>query len=336
MVATLLETSVADDRTFPDHGRPSVGEVASVLRLAVDLRLGGMATPRSQQWGAAARYVALTGLLANAVTAAIGLVPFLAYRLVPGAFRPDPAHPQVALYAETSASFAVLDLSRAAEVLPSLLWIAAYLALVLGRQRVARWLGGAALAPSVVRLGLDLLTGHRGLDGSGVRPSDVALLLVAALPLAASVAFGPHAPPVRRRAWLRAGAAGLVLAPGLHVYSLYIWRLLRGLVEGRSLVILAVDPVTIALAALILAALLAAWRPVADRAAWQLAVSVQAGVLALLTLILAAEDLPVGGGALRYREVAVVRGLQLLLLTAAVAWPWAAARRAGPRPVAQH
>ena len=78
MVATFLESTARDDpeeaEFAADFGRPSWPEVASVLALAVRLRLGGTgAGPRRRACGDAVRLVALMGLLAQAVLAVLGL-----------------------------------------------------------------------------------------------------------------------------------------------------------------------------------------------------------------------------------------------------------------------
>src|SRR3954464_3850840 len=74
MVATFLtgvEAAVAGDEQADlvgEYGWPDRAEVASVLALAVRLRLGGApAYAQSRAWGAAARRVALVVLLINAV-----------------------------------------------------------------------------------------------------------------------------------------------------------------------------------------------------------------------------------------------------------------------------
>ncbi|TMM33441.1 MAG: hypothetical protein E6F99_24540, partial [Actinobacteria bacterium] len=99
MVATFLESTARDDpeeaEFAADFGRPSWPEVASVLALAVRLRLGGTgAGPRRRACGDAVRLVALMGLLAQAVLAVLGLgtLLWLAGKL-PGT--PPPPQPDI-------------------------------------------------------------------------------------------------------------------------------------------------------------------------------------------------------------------------------------------------
>src|SRR5262249_50882971 len=79
MVTSFLESMYTDDAEqagyLADYGRPSWSEVASVVGLAVRLRLPGWrlrfggrgAPPRNVVWGDAVRLVALIGLLGHAI-----------------------------------------------------------------------------------------------------------------------------------------------------------------------------------------------------------------------------------------------------------------------------
>lgn len=81
MVATFLASMNTDDvedaEYLAAYGRPSWSEVASVVRLAVRLRVGGVGMPPlSVAWGEAVRavrLVALVVLLVNAISATWGL-----------------------------------------------------------------------------------------------------------------------------------------------------------------------------------------------------------------------------------------------------------------------
>jgi len=130
MVDTFLasaEAGVEDDEArdyLHDCGRPGRSEVASVVALAVRLRLGGTdAPPRSFLWGEAVRTVALVGLLVHAVlaTLAAGTMLWLA-----GTFPALPAPP-------AGPQFTTPEGWRVAWSLTGLIWVAAYVSLVLNR-----------------------------------------------------------------------------------------------------------------------------------------------------------------------------------------------------------
>ena len=144
MVATFLESMDSDDAEaaeyLADFGRPSWSEVASVAALAVRLRLGAADAPlRSGARGEALRLVALMGLLVHAAAATIeagsrlwlgGRVDWLA--APPGdwaPFLPHSAWPTISTIA-------------------GLLWLPAYVGLLLGHRRAAQLLAFLALLPA--------------------------------------------------------------------------------------------------------------------------------------------------------------------------------------------
>jgi hypothetical protein len=198
MVATFLATELpdnAEDAEFAaEFGRPSWSEVASVVALAVRLRLGGAgAPPRYLAWGDAVRRVALVGLLVLAVQAIIGVgsMVLLSWRF-----------PELVVPDHTATVWMLLQLG----------WVAAYLALVLGHWHAARTLAVLSLLPAVISYCVDLVAS----DGVFVVSRTVDLLVTAA-PLLAMAAFHREAAPVRPRPWLVAlpvgvGAVAVVVA----------------------------------------------------------------------------------------------------------------------------
>ncbi|QXV55757.1 hypothetical protein [Amycolatopsis sp. TNS106] len=191
MVATFLQSEQPEDTEdaefAADYGRPSLPEVASVVALAVRLRLGGDGSPpRYLAWGETVRRLALVGLLVQAVAALAGL----------GA----------GLWSPWVTNVVAVDRAADVQALFGLVWVAAYLSLVTGRWRSARLLAVLALAPSVVFFAVDFATveGAYGL-------SRVTGLLVDAVPVLALAAFHRQASPVKARPWLIALPVGVSL-----------------------------------------------------------------------------------------------------------------------------
>ena len=210
MVATFLDGVDSDDveaaEYAADFGRPSWSEVASVVGLAVRLRLGvAGASPRSVAWGQALRLVALMGLLVNAVAATIdaGTRLWLSGRL--GWL---PAPPAEWVPAPTGSLRALWDLA-------GLLWLPAYVGVLLGQVRAARLLAALALLAdgvAAVSATVDL--------AAGARPLLLTIwsyLLVDALVVLGLAAFHRDAPPVPRRPWLIAFVVGIAVLLGLYV-----------------------------------------------------------------------------------------------------------------------
>lgn len=191
MVATFLDSAHADpdqDAEEVDLGRPSWSETASVLALAVRVRLGGSGgSARSVLWGAALGRFALVGLLAHAALAAASFAGALWYA----------GQPQALTLLERSSSGGLagsLVLAAAALQLP---WLAAFLCLALGARRVGIVVAVAAL---VISLGRPVMSFH------------AYELLAGGIPVLALVAFHRDAPAVARRVWLLALPIGVVLA----------------------------------------------------------------------------------------------------------------------------
>jgi hypothetical protein len=209
MVATFLESMDTDDAEaaeyLADFGRPSWSEVASVAALAVRLRLGATgAPPRSVAWGQAVRLVALMGLLVHAAAATIdaGSTLWLAGRI--GWLPAPPAD---------WASAIPLSAWHTVSSIAGLLWLPAYVGLLLGHRRAAQLLASLALLPAAaatMSVTVDLVAGTAPLV-----LTSWANLLLNALVVLALAAFHHDAPPVRRRPWLLALAVGIAVLLGL-------------------------------------------------------------------------------------------------------------------------
>jgi hypothetical protein len=204
MVAAFLDSmDTGDPETtayLADHGRPSLSEVASIVSLAVRLRLGGAdASPRSYAWGQAVRLATLMAMLTQAVmvTASIAVALWLSGKI---AWLPAPV-PELALTPPRDAWHTTWNLAGYA-------WLPAYVALVLGHRRVARAVALLAVVPPAVTTAVE--------QAAGVVPLSVspwAMRLVDVLLLLAMAAFHHGAPPVRPRPWLLALPIGILLVP---------------------------------------------------------------------------------------------------------------------------
>jgi hypothetical protein len=178
--------------------------VASVLALAVRLRLGDSgAPPRNRAWGDAVRLVALLGLLARASLATVALGNLLWY----AGQLPGLAPPQDPWVADV--------VGRWPAVVVGFATVPAYAALLLGRLHVARVLAVLGLAPLVLAAGARTLAGEPHL----VERWTVVLLdmlLVLAL-------WTWNAPPVPRRPWLAALPVGVGVAFGTDRLAQQSW-----------------------------------------------------------------------------------------------------------------
>lgn len=200
MVAAFLESMHTDDPEDADYiahcGKPSRAEKASILRLAIRLRLGGAGTgPREFAWGQAVRLVALIGLTANTVMAMGGVwhvlwetgqVPWPPVPLLVGGS-------SLATHTPWDTTLLLLGLS----------WGAALVAILYGRRRQAMVFSTLALTPTVYGLVVNTVIAF----GSGLYaflPTQYVGALVTAVPMAALAAFHSDAPPMRRGSWLLA------------------------------------------------------------------------------------------------------------------------------------
>jgi hypothetical protein len=199
MVATLLESVDTGDQEDADYvaayGRPSWSEVASVIGLAIRLRLGGpSAPPRAYAWGEGVRLFGLLAVLAYSATGTFGVVALLRYGDV--------------YYLQGDAVGAGLVW---ADRVAGFLWLPAFLAVLFGRSGTARSLAAIATVPSAaftISSTVDFIDGARFPFTSWVS------LLLDLGTLLALAAFHRDAPPVRRRPWLIALPVGIAFVLG--------------------------------------------------------------------------------------------------------------------------
>jgi hypothetical protein len=204
MVAAYLDSvDTGDPETTEDvldYGRPSLSEVASIVSLAVRLRLGGAdAPPRAYAWGQAVRLATLMAVLAHAVMATGGIA--ITLWLSGGVGWLPAATPELALTPPSSTWHAAWGLAGYA-------WLPAYVALVLGHRRVAQAVALLAVVPPTVTIAVTQATGAVPLTGS-----PWANLLVDVVLLLSMAAFSHGSTPVPRRPWLLALPIGILLVP---------------------------------------------------------------------------------------------------------------------------
>jgi hypothetical protein len=216
MVATFLASMATDDpdeaEYLGDYGRPSWSEVASVLALALRLHLGGAgAPPRSVAWGQAIRLVTLMWLLGEAVLA----IADKEYGLwVTGKLPWLPSPP-------TEWGVVVPDVWHRIAGLAALIWVLAFVGVLLGHRRVAQVLAALATVPVLVATGnavADLV--------DGAHPPVLSLLAILLLDVFAIVgmtAFHPGTPPPAPRPWYTALVAGVVVLPWLIAVPVLDW-----------------------------------------------------------------------------------------------------------------
>jgi hypothetical protein len=204
MVATFLASSTPDDPEDAEYhaefGRPGLSEVASVVGLAVRLRLPGSSAyaRRPRFLGDAVRLVALVGLLVSAAGGAVGTVAHLwLIGRLPGFAPPDePGDPIVGVLPTT-------QVLLVATALP------AYLALVFGYRSAARLLASISIAAVLLTAAVDLVAGHPPMAGRWLS------LMLDLLVFAALWAHHDDAPPVPRRPWLLALPAATAVATAI-------------------------------------------------------------------------------------------------------------------------
>jgi len=212
MVATFLHSMATDDEEEADYlaefGRPPWSEVASVVVLAVRLRvpvvrrnLGGTgAAPRHRAVGDAVRIIALLGLVSHAALAVTGLAMHLwLIGRVPG-MAPPPEFVGVR-FGPWPTMLVLLGFAA----------VPAYLAMVTGHWPLARLLAVVSTGALLLATVTDVVT------GDPFRLTRVLTLLIDGLLLAALWAFHGTAPPIRRRPWLLALPAAIAVVAGLIV-----------------------------------------------------------------------------------------------------------------------
>ncbi|MCT9932745.1 hypothetical protein N5079_21305 [Planotetraspora sp. A-T 1434] len=203
MVSAFLEGSegVMDD----DNPRPRWSEIASVAALSVRVRLGGIgAAPRFYAWGETVRLVALLGLAFQAALGCATLGSELqGYGLL------GPAHPDYSAFlGDPGSGERLWHVMRLAS---DLLGPAAFVALALGRVRIAKAAALLGLASAVYDV------------ASALAPLDVMLrsmapsLLMLLVPVLALLAgFHRDAPVARHPLW----AAAVPLVAGCLLYGM--------------------------------------------------------------------------------------------------------------------
>jgi hypothetical protein len=222
MVAAFLDsmaTNDSDDAEYlAEFGWPSRSEMASVVALAVRLRLPAIrlrlgtpgAPPRYAASGEGIRRAVLALLLVHAAFAMVGLGAMLwLLGKVPAWVPPAPVEwTQAGLSGRGYVTFALVGLA----------WPVAYLALVLGYRRVGQWSASAAVAGDLVHQIERVVFGEAR--------SVVAIaanVLFGALLLAALLAFRWGAPAARGRSWFVLFGAGVAVAAGFIVLT-SIWQ----------------------------------------------------------------------------------------------------------------
>jgi hypothetical protein len=206
MVATFLAGELSDDPEDAEYqaefGRPGLAEVASVVGLAVRLRLPGAGSAagggRRPLLGDAVRLVALIGLLVSAASGAVGTGAHLwLIGKLPGVAPPDiPTGP-------------LLGVLPTAQVLLVATALPAYLLLVTGHRPAARVLASVSLGAVLLTAVADLVAGYPAMAGRWLA------LLLDVLVFATLWAHHDDAPPVARRPWLLALPAAILVSVGV-------------------------------------------------------------------------------------------------------------------------
>ena len=210
MVAAFLESVTPDDpedaEYVRDFGRPSWSEIFSVVGLALRLRLGHPgAPPRYLAWAQAVRLAALGWLFAYAVAG----VTMLAFHLWLVGRVPGLAAPRGGEFLPAQA-----DRWMIASVVIAMLWLPAYVALLVADLRVARSLVLLAAGAQAI-----LLLAEVG-RGAPVGGTLLVLLALDALVALSMLAFHRGAPRVAARPWLVALPVGVAVCTGLLVLSI--------------------------------------------------------------------------------------------------------------------
>lgn len=207
MVAAYLHSVSAEqdadgadgDADLMDTRRPSPSEIASVVVLAVQVRLRGVDTSaRSLTWGVAVQGATLMALLCLAVTAAGDALTSL---WLSGAFGRPPQ--ELTAWAPVPAG----DAWRTAWGLTGWCWIIAYPALVSGQRRAAQVIALVA----VLSAGVDLAVGTA--RGGPPPVTGWSFLAFGCAVVLGMTAFPAGVSPDHRRRWTLALPVGVVLVP---------------------------------------------------------------------------------------------------------------------------
>ena len=195
MVLTFLDSTRTgdpdDDEFLTEYGRPSISEVASVAVLAVRVRLDSpTVAPRIAVGGQAVRVIAMVGLLINTVTLPAAIVQH--WWITTG--MPLPAATQAAFEANPP-----VDTASGIDVF-GVLWVAAYLAVLVGQYRAAKLLAVVALLPSAARA-IEMTANRTDVPAALVVTTWCDLLIYVLL-VAALAAFHRLSPTPSRRPWL--------------------------------------------------------------------------------------------------------------------------------------
>ncbi|SDP67225.1 hypothetical protein SAMN04487905_1076 [Actinopolyspora xinjiangensis] len=175
-----------DEDLRGEYGWPDWREVVAVAGLAVRTRFGGVGAPRAARaWGDTVRTVALLGLLVRAVLALASLAGLAYVQLRGGAAFGGPS----VLVRPTGGHIAL-------SLLPNLVWVPAYLLLVLGKRRSGRCCAVVASLPSLTSV-ISTVT-----EGTTMFVTAVLIELGVWLPVTC-VLLGFHrdAPAPSRRPW---------------------------------------------------------------------------------------------------------------------------------------
>lgn len=153
MVAAFLEAA-GDDGGDETYG-PSWPEIASVMALAVRVRLGGHgASPRAAAWGDSVRRAARLGLLVQAAVGCVALGAALRLHGLVGAL-PEPGTGYDALVGPAGSAERVRSLAPS---VCAVLWIAAFVTLLYRRRNSSRILAVLAALPMLLGPVADIAT----------------------------------------------------------------------------------------------------------------------------------------------------------------------------------